>query len=326
LNLLPKTGCIVQGNCRPGTLLILREMSKHFNHVYFSTWDDFLGFKEPLPSNVEVIKNRYPPIRGFSNRNLQRFSVNAGLVACRKSGCEYVMKWRSDMLPTRLNVSELIELAHEKQHPPFYSGIVAGVMRTRSVAPDWYSSIEDFYHFGTLEMIELLWGDYGIDYEKMFNPPKGMIAELGDGFFSNIKGEGSYFCAEQELYAWFKYRLEMCLQKPLKHREIMEFFWVPIKNNFLGVCWFSGRISAKPLSLFFRPYNPGIARDWWTYESWCVFDQPVYKREGLDMWTIKSRISSYLNLINLLKQIFEEFYWITAYIIRVRLKGYGKFF
>lgn len=324
--MLPITGCIVQGNCRPGTLLILLEMSKHFNHVYFSTWDDFLGFEDPLPNNVEIIKNKYPSVKGFSNRNLQRLGVNSGLIACKKSGCEYVLKWRSDMLPTRLDVSELIKLSKEKQFPPFYSGIVAGVMRTRSVSPDWYSSVEDFYHFGTLEMIELLWSDSGIDYEKMFNPPSGMIIDLGDDFFRNMVGEGSYFCAEQELYAWFKYRLEIYLQTRLQHREIMKFFWVPIENSFLGVCWFGGRIGLKPLSLFFRPYNPGIASNWWTYETWRSYDRPVYNRQGLDMWTIKSRIASYLNFINLLKQIFEEFYWITLYIIRVKLRDYGKFF
>jgi radical SAM superfamily enzyme YgiQ (UPF0313 family) len=52
--------------------------------------------------------------------------------------------------------------------------------RNLSVEPDWFSSIPDIFSFGSIEEMELLWGDDGFNYAAEMNFPEQMRRELGD--------------------------------------------------------------------------------------------------------------------------------------------------
>ena len=281
-------------------------MAHAFDYVCFSTWENDVALPSLLPGNIEVLRNKRPLAQGHTNRNLQRVSTIAGIRACKANGCNYVLKWRSDMLPTRLNLQLLLTRAHFDVPAFLPSRLVAASTRIRSVAPDWFSSLPDLFHFGHVDLLEMLWGDEGFDFSQMFNPPPNMIRDIGEEWTARVQGEGAYFCAEQELYAWLKYRLQTNQHVDLSHREIARSCIYPVSYQDLGICWLGPRFRMTPLSIKFRPFNAGLSRSWWSINEWRKGTAPIFKRESIDQWNLTSYGEALLNIPYLLIQILKQ--------------------
>jgi hypothetical protein len=107
--------------------------------LILSTW------KEDAPKipngNFEVILNEFPPCKGHAHRNYQRLGVNSGLKLAQKLNCNYVLKWRTDMLPTKLDLHKLLEMSQYNVPQDVSSRIVTCDFRNMSFDPDWFSII-----------------------------------------------------------------------------------------------------------------------------------------------------------------------------------------
>jgi len=253
-----KTACIIQGNIREGFELVLHEMKKHFDVVIISTWiDEVTGI--PLGDH-SILLNEKPSVTGFSHRNYQRYSTARGLEEARALGCDYVLKWRTDMLPTKLNVPLLITWA-DTDIPSFLtSRIVTCAFRNLTVYEDWFSSIPDLFAFGHIDMMELLWGDEGFDYQRMCNPPHQMLLDEGHEWLEDNKS-GGLWCAESELYAIFKDRLQKKVKKNLTHEIIAQDYMRLFDHPKLGIVWFGPNNS-------FRPIMQAYEHSWWSEKKW----------------------------------------------------------
>ncbi len=125
-----KTACVIQGNIRNGADLVLHEMAHHFDRVIISTWT---SEKDRVPAgDYELILSDPPEHTGLINRNLQRVSSAAGLACARELGCDFVLKWRPDLLPTPLRPGRS---DHE-------SPISAPARSVRAPGHDWISQPE----------------------------------------------------------------------------------------------------------------------------------------------------------------------------------------
>jgi hypothetical protein len=252
-----KTACIVQGDIRDGLSLILNELNKYFDYLILSTWEDDL---EKVPQgDFYLVLNKKPDCNGLSNRNYQRFSVSRGIDIAKKLGVDYVMKWRSDMLPTNLDINFLFTSANYLPPKGMKSRIVTCAFRNLSVNPDWFSSIPDYFSFGHIDIMELLWGDNEFNYSKMYNTPQGMIAELGEDWMVN-KDIACYYCAESELYAFFKHRIQRIANKIMTHEEILKSHFTLIDHNSLSIIWFGSNGLFRPIISLNFP--------WWNTRVW----------------------------------------------------------
>jgi len=310
-----KTGCVVQGNYRKGCDEVVGMMSKHFTHVVFSTWEDPTAHGIVMPQNVLVLINERPTSSGLSNRNFQRASSINGIRLLKSIGCSYIMKWRSDMLPTNLNVSDLITQSASDLSPLGSGKLLTTTTRVRSVDSDWFSSISDFYHFGPTNLMELLWDDHGMDLSKAFNPPPAMMEELGAAWINNMDPAGAYFCAEQELYAWLKYRL---LKRGIKsdHRNLMRDLFLPLDN--LNICWYGAHFNLSPLSIYFRPTRPGMLHQWWRPLDWTSKKKggPIFQRNTIDVDSPKTYLVRFILLVPLLAQILRQYFYFLSYKLK----------
>ncbi len=82
-------------------------MIKHFDYVILSTW---MGEESKVTfDKVEVLYNSYPEAPGISHRNYQRLSSANGLRLAKSLGAEYVLKWRTDLLPTSFDLNYLLK-------------------------------------------------------------------------------------------------------------------------------------------------------------------------------------------------------------------------
>lgn len=266
-----KSCCIIQGDVRPGLNLILEECGRHFNFTILSTWKDE---QNKLPAGkYEVVLNEKPPCSGFTNRNFQRVSTAAGLRAAASLGSTHVLKWRTDLLPTRLNLTELMLLSEERPALGFSSRIVMSAFRNLSVEPDWFSSLPDIFAFGEIELMKLLWDDDGFDFSREFNMPAEMINEckikLVGGNPSEIVIDGLTFRATHafdahvEIYSHFKSRLQRKLHRVFTHSEIAANLFRLINHERLGICWFTRGGNRRFRSIKQAPYLP-----WWTESLW----------------------------------------------------------
>ncbi len=253
-----KTGCVVQGNVRTELEHILSELMRHFDQVILSTWSED-ALKIPK-GKFEVILNQKPENPGFTNRNYQRVSTAAGLKCAEELGCTHVLKWRTDMLPTKLDVDKLLEWSDFQVPKGVSSRIVTCAFRNLSVIPDYFSSIPDLFAFADIEMMKLLWGTENFDFNKSFNAPQEMYDDCGFEWVSdpNISG---LFCAESELYATFKARLERKLHSKLNHIEIASKYMYLINHDRLGICWFGPNGG-------FRSITQALQFPWWTERTW----------------------------------------------------------
>ena len=253
-----KIGCVIQGDIRRGTPYVLNELSKKFDFTVLSTW---VGEEHNIPiGNYSIIRNERPPNGGVSNRNFQRLSSAKGIQEAKAFGCDYILKWRTDMLPSSLDLNILLEWANYKVPDGTKSRIVMPAFRNLSVNPDWFSSIPDLFAFGHTQEMETLWGDNDFDYTLNMNIPKQMSIDLMNLYPSSLDLSELY-CSESELYAIYKSRLHSTLGRSLDHREIAVDFFRLFDYRRLGIFWF-GKSSG------FRSVGQAWEHPWWNEADW----------------------------------------------------------
>lgn len=250
---------VVQGNVRRGTAEVLRCLLQKFPHVILSTWEGELLEGLPL-GRCHVIRNRKPSNGGYSNRNYQRLSVASGVDAAERLGCTHVLKWRTDMLPTQLDLTKLLTWAHYRVPPQVRSRVVTCAFRNLSVREDWFSSIPDLFAFAEISVMKLLWSADSFDFTRSVNLPPTMLADTGCEWLSEPNAI-TVFCPESELYAWFKYRLQSITEKPMTHVQIARDYMYLIHHDRLKICWFDGNKG-------FRSITQALQYPWWTERTW----------------------------------------------------------
>lgn len=254
-----RTCAVVQGNIRHGANDVLTCLARKFDIVILSTWDDEPPEKIPR-GGWEVLLNPKPPATGHSHRNFQRLSSAAGLRRAAELGATHVLKWRTDMLPTRLDVAQLLAWSNEKVPAGLASRLVTCAFRNLTVRQDWFSTIPDLFAFADIGLMQLLWGDDGFDYTRSMNVPDEMAHETGLDWMERPDAAGLY-CAEAELYAIFKSRLQRRLGLPLTHADIAKRYMRLVDHRRLGICWFGAPGQ-------FRSITQALQHPWWTERIW----------------------------------------------------------
>ncbi len=253
-----RIGCVIQGDIRRGTAYVLDELSKKFDFTVLSTWvneDSYI----PI-GNYSIIRSKKPPNSGISNRNFQRLSSAKGIQEAKAFGCDYILKWRTDMLPSFLDINIFLEWAHYKVPNGVESRIVMPAFRNLSVNPDWFSSIPDLFAFGHAKEMEMLWGDIDFDYTLSMNIPKQMSIELMK-IFPSTSNLSELYCSESELYAIYKSRLQSRLGRSLDHREIAVDYFRLFDYKRLRIFWF-GKSGG------FRSVGQAWEHPWWKEADW----------------------------------------------------------
>ena len=268
---MTKIGCIVQGDLRVPVKPILRELYKHCDLLVLSTWQDQKPYV-PAGDWFRVVYSTPPAVRGFTNRNLQRRSTAVALAVAEAEGCTHVLKWRSDMLPTRLRREGLLRWAGERPVSGLRGRIVMPAFRNLTVNPDWLSSFPDLFAFGELGAMKLLWGDEGFDYTRDHNLPRQMEIDCGWEVISpgkvRVGGRrpeeiAQIYDAHVELYALFKEKLCRATNRVWGHEQIVRDALRLIDHRRLGICWFkpNGRLP-------FRSIMQATTLPWWTETQW----------------------------------------------------------
>jgi hypothetical protein len=253
------TCAIVQGNIRNGIHDILIFLAGKFDSVILSTWTDEAPESIPYGS-WEVIQSDKPSVAGYSHRNFQRFSTAAGIRRAKELQATHILKWRTDMLPTRLSVSQLLEWSNFQVPEGLASRLVTCAFRNLTVKQDWFSTMPDLFAFGDISLMEMLWGDEGFDYSLPMNIPKAMLAEYGDSWINQTNSDGLY-AAETELYAIFKAKLQHYLNRSLLHEQVAKNYMRLFDHKLLGICWFG-----QPGK--FRTITQALQHPWWTEAIW----------------------------------------------------------
>lgn len=239
-----KIGCVVQGDVRGNhTAMVLRRMAEIAPVVIFSTWADQADALPP-GSYHRVLSER-PSMPGVGNHNLQRTSTWAGLRAAEEMGCDFVLKWRSDMLPTR-SFKHFFRSAQHGVSAPFESRLVLSAYRNLSVEPDWFSSLPDLYAFGQIAMLRLLWQHEEFDFGRQLNLPVRMRSGLklevdGERIIMGDMDVTRAYDAHAMLYAFFKDNVERKLGREVTHRQCLSEMLALRSHHELGICWFKNR-------------------------------------------------------------------------------------
>ena len=244
---------------RRGTDEVLACMARHFDRVILSTWEDENPDKIPK-GDFEVILNKKPPVPGYSHRNFQRLSTAAGLRLAEEWGATHVLKWRTDMLPTKLDVRQLLGWSTYEVPPGLDSRLVTCAFRNLTVNQDWFSTIPDYFAFADMKLMKLLWGDESFDYSQDMNIPEEMIIEYGKSWCERTDALG-LFCPEAELYAIFRSRLQKQFRRKLTHFEIAKQHMRLFNHRRLGICWFGEQGN-------FRSITQALQHPWWSESVW----------------------------------------------------------
>ena len=259
-----KVGCIIQGDIRRGSNLILETLPHLFDYTVLSTWNH----SQIAPKgNFELIRSPKPAIAGFTNRNYQRFSTARGLEAAKAAGCDYVLKWRTDMLPTQVSTAHLLEWANFSQPINTKSRIVVPAFRNISINPDTFSTIPDLFAFGHIDEMIKLWGDEGFDYAQMMN-----MSLADQGLTRNFQDSPilpDLYCAEAELYALYRSKLERSANTVLTHKFVVENHLYLVDHRDLGILWFDKHNG-------FRSIGQAWEHPWWTVRNWRKCNAKVY--------------------------------------------------
>ena len=291
-------------------------MARLFPLVLVSTWKSEAG-KLP-PGRYETVLSDPPPAPGIGNRYFQRVGMAAGLRAARQLGCTHIMRWRTDLLPTRLDLGDLLCRSNRDVPPGLTSRIVLSAWRNLEVAPDWFSSLPDLFMFSDLVAMERLWGTEGLDFNQPVNFPPEMVRELGltwNVAANQLTFRGrSYqlnevFDAHIEFYAWFRSRLQRDLGASLNHTAIALNTLSLIDHRRLGICWFKD----SP-ELQFRPIINAVSFPWWTERHWRKGTPPRTMPAG---WPA-GRPRAVWNLVNLLALRAEARFQHRCYAAHVR--------
>ena len=268
--LVTKPACIIQGNLRRGFDEALTAIKRLFPTVIVSTWKSEVA---KLPAgNYEVILSDAPPSGGTGNRYYQRVGMVAGLKAARGLDCTHVLRWRTDLLPTRLDLRDLLQRSSSHVPSGLTSRIVLSAWRNLTVKPDWFSSLPDLFMFSDLAAMERLWSVDGLDLNQPVNFPPEMVQEVGFTFDLAANqltlGGRTYllnetFDAHIEFYAWFRSRLQRDLGRKLDHASIALSALSLIDHRKLGICWFK-----DTPALEFRSIFNAVDFPWWTESNW----------------------------------------------------------
>ena len=250
-----KCACVIQGDIRRGTEKVLAEMSRHFDEVILSTWED----EQVIPKgDFHIILNKKPLNPGISHRNYQRLSSAVGIRYAEQLGCTHVLKWRTDMLPTNLKLDTLLEWSKYKLADGIDSRIVTCAFRNITVDVDSFSSMPDLFAFGSIKMMKMLWDDTEFDFTKEVNFPVDMVNEYSMNLLDDYE---KFYYAESEVYAYFKYRLQRHLNKKLTQREIAKSYLYLFNHERLKICWFDKDKGFR--SIFQAGQHP-----WWSERIW----------------------------------------------------------
>ncbi len=251
-------GCVVQGNIRRNSKQIIDFLKKKFDIVILSTWVE----DEVNCQGIDCIKlfNRRPINPGLHNRNLQQLTTVEGIKLAKKMGCEYVMKWRTDMLPIDLDVNKLLKYSNYNIPHNFNSRLVILAFRNLSCSNDWFSSIPDLFVFGGINEVEMLWNDNNYNYDASFNAPNlDVLTKLKNTDIEIVK---TIWPTEAQLYS----RLKCTLLSHLNLNDLSHEFI--IKNNFylvdiheLKIIWFDS-------SGGFRSVFQSYEQEWWSVKTW----------------------------------------------------------
>jgi hypothetical protein len=303
-----KTACVVQGNIRRGTRETMAALAGHFDILILSTWKED---KSKLPDGrFEVILNEVPHCKGQAYRNCQRLGTDAGLNLAEKLGCNYVLKWRTDMLPTKLDVNRLLCMSQYNVPQDVSSRIVMCDFRNMSVDPDWFSSIPDFFAFGHIDMIKMLWSADGFDFLMPINPPEEMKRDLDIQWFNgDIDKACTIFPPEAELYANFKSRLMKKTARQLNHTTIArEYLYLADYRKF-GICWFAPDQGFRPIGITYR-------YPWWTESVWkgdksFVISSEILQNPQKYVW--QKKVAYELRKFSRKRSYLEQQIWLNAY-------------
>lgn len=294
------TCAVVQGNLRRGTDEVLACLARHFDRVILSTWDDENLDKIPN-GDFEVVLNQKPPVPGYSHRNYQRLSTAAGLRRAEQLGATHVLKWRTDMLPTKLDVPQLLRWSAYEVPQGLDSRLVTCAFRNLTVKKDWFSSIPDLFAFADIRLMKLLWGDGAFDFSLGMNIPDPMKKECGSSWYEGSDA-ASLYCAETELYAIFKSRLQIILCQELTHFEIAKDYMRLINHRRLGICWFAEHGG-------FRSITQALEHPWWTEWRW-KYGNPVQVEPGyIETSWLQPIIRKYISPIAIQYELYRQQRW-----------------
>jgi hypothetical protein len=264
------TCAVVQGNIRNGTDEAIAHLIKQVDRVILSTWDDEDPGKFPK-GDYDLVLNKKPSVPGYSHRNFQRLSTAAGLRRAEELGATHVLKWRTDMLPTKLDVQQLLNWSAWEVPQGFTSRLVTCAFRNLTVTQDWFSTIPDYFAFADIQLMKLLWDDASFDYTQQMNIPDQMKQACGLDWCEQPDARG-WYCPEAELYAIFKSRLQKQLGKQLSHIELAKQHMFLVNHKRLGICWFG-----EPG--MFRSITQALQHPWWSEWTW-KHGTPMYAEPG----------------------------------------------
>ena len=253
-----KLCCLITGEVRSNTFNIIKSFSKNFDLVIWSTWEDQI-FDDIDIENLVIIRNHYPSNFGLGNRNLQRYSLNAGLKVARDKNCTHILKWRTDLFIYGFDFKNLLYEFEKKVKLQDYELLYfTSYWRMLTVSPDWFSSFPDLIMFSRTEWMDLMWSDVGFNYDLVYNFPDSMVRDLS---LNNIQSNSfeyngiSYtvpinYDTHTEIYAWFKFRIEEIFNSEFSHEKIVKKFFFLMSLEEMNVIWFenSKKINFRPLS------------------------------------------------------------------------------
>ena len=300
------TAAVVQGNIRRGTQEVLALLASKLDIVILSTWEGE-AFADVCPEGIELVVSKKPIVPGCSHRNYQRASTAAGLRRANQLGATHVLKWRTDMLPTKLDVDQLLKWSKEDVPSGVASRYVTCAFRNLTVIEDWFSSIPDLFGFGEVSVMDLVWGDDHFDYSLDYNMPLPMLNEVGDGYLSASDDIATLYCAESELYSIFKVRLQSALARSLDHCTIAKKYMRLVNHARFGICWF-GQTDG------FRSITQATEHPWWSEFGWKYLSPTIvekgYPQKGIRGYFLRV----YLNPIVVRYNLIKQFLWYENYL------------
>ena len=303
---MTKIACVIQGNIRPGFAEILQVIKNGVDLIILSTWKEEAA--KLTAGDYEVILNEKPANPGISNRNMQRVSTAAGVKFAKELGCTHVLKWRTDMLPTKLEIKDLIRWCEYRVPEDMTSRIVMSAWRNLTVDPDWFSTFPDLFAFGAVEAMQMLWSDEGMDFTAPFNMPEEMpkdcALQIINGKIIDSKGNDitAFYDAHVELYAYFRSMLQRQVGNVLNHQIIAKDFLYLIDHSRLRICWLSGR-KWRPFRSIGQAYNV----PWWTENIWRDGNPDIagigYSKVDWGRW------KSFISRVKVEKEMLQQFFY-----------------
>jgi hypothetical protein len=310
-----KSACVIQGNVRYNTELIINFLQKKFDIVILSTWQTEKN--KVIDFNCIKIFNTIPSNNGFSNRNLQQLTTINGLKKAKELGCDYVLKWRTDMLPLKIDINDLYDLSTFNVEHGMNSRIVTLAYRTYTTEVDWFSSIPDIFSFGHIDDMILLWNDEEYDYSKSYNAPNQMLNDLHDKNIIDLINESTW-TSESQLYARFRVSLQKKFHiNNLEHELIIKKYFKLVKISRYKIIWFNNEG-------WFRSIFQSYEHNWWTVNDW--LGKSRIKKNGLFYQnnSIVSKFKIKLNSIIILYNCIHQYIQFNFFKINSFIYGYHK--